>query len=362
MIYRSLFFVLTISLLLTGCDHIQDPAAQPGSWQTLGSAPDIGYFLVTLNGKLYAGQAAPSAADPTRRGFKRLVSIDPRTGAITQQADLPGEPLTSSNFFVVNNKLYAALGTLTGTEDVTGIEKYNPNVYQYDPTTDRWQQVESPEYRFLDFARLTGATTFTYGNKGTLLFGTYRQSSLTTTTTNEPFSYTDGLGWGRSTVTITPTVPIPYANDDNYRYFSVFRQGGFGFVLNNRVYTGGGEKLRAGPGIISDRIARDIWAFRATETVDGKGLDLALEERITTPTADINLTNASQAFVHNNRAYIIGNFREGGGLNGSLISFTPTPNEWKLVMNSPQNLSYGVGLGNRLYFLAGGQLLSYVPE
>lgn len=361
MLRRSHFFLLSLSLLLVGCDHIPDPAAQPGSWQTLGTYSGTPYFLVTLTGNLYAGLSAQNEQDPANKGFKRLVAVDPTTGALTERAVFPGEPLFGASYFVVNNKLYAGLGVQPDNPALPGVAQYNPNFYAYDPTTNSWQQMDAPPKTPSSdptlTTRLTEATSLTYGNKGVVLFGVYRTESLNATANNEPFSYADGLGWGRNTVTLSSAVPIPNANDDLNRYYSVFRRGGFGFTLNNRIYTGGGRAHAAGPTINTDRIARDLWGFTATERVDGKGLDLTLQERITTPSADINLTNASQAFVHNNKAYIIGNI---GSAGGSLISFMP--NEWKLVSNSPQNLSLGAGLGNKLYFLANGQLLSYVPE
>lgn len=353
--------LFALAVLLSGCDHIPTPFPTPGSWQTLRTFTETPLFLVTVNGQLLAGLGSSDPAD--RGGFKRLVSFDPVTGNLTEKAPFPGVAVRNFYYFVLNNKLYAGLGTSPETNPTNAtIELYNPDSYVYDPTTNSWQQISRPPFNSGSdgLPRLAGATAFTYGNKGILLYGTYRFASLNSFTIPlDGAAYTEAAGWAANTTTLFPTPVFSTPNDGSQLLLftrSVYRRGGFGFVLNDRIYTGGGDlpPSLSLVGLSADRFSREMWGFTVTEKADGKALNLTLQEKLTTPSADINLAFASQAFVLGNKAYII------GGLDGSLIRFVP--NEFTKISNVPEALRFGTGLNGKAYFLSQNKLLVYQPE
>ncbi|MEZ0611138.1 hypothetical protein ACAW74_21675 [Fibrella sp. WM1] len=351
--------LLAFALFLSGCDHIQAPPIAPGNWQTLRTFTETPLFLVTVNGQLFAGLASSDPADGG--GFKRLVSFDPVTGSLTEKAPFPGVAIRSFYYFVLNNKLYAGLGVSpeTNTTNAT-IELYNPDSYVYDPTANSWQQISRPPFDTgVDhLPRLAGATAFTYGNKGVLLYGTYRYQSLNSATIPlDGAAYTEAAGWATNTTTLYPTPVFPEPNSGQAQLFirSVYRRGGFGFALNDRIYTGGGDlpPSLTPVGLPANTFSRVMWGFTVTEKANGSALNLTLQEKLETPSDDINLSLASQALVVANKAYIIGN-------GGSLIRFVP--NEFTKISNVPEALRFGTGLNGKAYFLSQNKLLVYQPD
>jgi len=366
--FFSFLFVLGNILLLGGClnDHL-DPQ-QPGGWRTLAELPDsTPFFLVNLKGELYAGTG--NGQYPNL--LTKLWQYDAATNAWKAKKDFPGKLTDGLSYFTMNGKLYVGLSTTGETEPSSnfGLEVYSLNFYEYDPMTDAWKTVASPPtYDILPGVRIgSGAISLNYQQKGVALWGAYRTGGSQHTKYNLGGVVYDAVkGWNKVNVSILGSPGFPQIPDNQIQQQlilnRVMRQNGFGFSVNDRIYSGGGDTRHSS---ISDPfseyrelrievLARELYEYEVTESPES--LDLTVSRAIQTPASDYDLTSARQAFALGQTGYII-------MANGQLFSFTPDTNQWQKFNNLSSPLVVGTGMAGKAYFInQTHQLVEYTPN
>ncbi|WP_138993136.1 hypothetical protein [Larkinella sp. C7] len=356
--YVSFLSLLTLTLFLGGCltDHV-DPS---NAWRTLAGLPTSPpLFMVKMQENLYVGTG--NGTFPSL--LTKLWQYDFTTNSWKPKKDFPGKLESGLTYFTVNDKLYVGLSTTGELNPASSfdLEAYSTDFYEYDPATDDWKTVVLPTPRLG-----TGATCFNFQQKGVSLWGTYRTPANTFVRWNPDGLVYDAIkGWEIATITILGTPTFPLSSDvplNERNLYSVRRKQGFGFSIDNRVYTGGGFVQRSGtldPFYQYDNLqkeveAHDLYEFEGTET--GTGLDLVLSNRFKTPATDYDLTRANQAFALKNTGYIITSV-------GQLISFTPGTSQWHTYNALGNRFFVGTSLNEKAYFInQQNQLLEYTPN
>ncbi|MGV3556516.1 hypothetical protein [Larkinella arboricola] len=284
--------------------------------------------------------------------------------------DFPGKLTDGLSCFTVNNKVYVGLSTTGETEPYFnfGQEVYSKNFYEYDPVTDSWQTIESPpSYDFLAYTRFgDGATSFHYNQKGIVLWGLYRSGSQHYRFNFGGALYDAAKGWNPVSITIPDLPPLPQIHDEQMQKqlmtSRVVRQRGFGFAINNRIYTGGGDTRHSSIGepfsgyedVRKEVLSREFFEFNVTEKPDS--LAMVVSKTLRTPSPDYNLMLARYAFALGQTGYIIMN-------NGQLVSFTPATNQWQKFDALSSPLVLGTDLNGKAYFInQAHQLLEYTPN
>lgn len=120
-------------------------------------------FSIGNYGYIGTGNAGIGTDDLTFFPQKDLWQYDPTADTWTRKADLPGLIRWAATGFAVGGNGYIGLGA-TGACNSCAV--FQNDFWQYDPTTDSWQQIagfEPPARAF--------ATTFSIGNKGYLGLG-----------------------------------------------------------------------------------------------------------------------------------------------------------------------------------------------
>ncbi|MFD1143461.1 hypothetical protein ACFQ4C_20210 [Larkinella insperata] len=339
-------------------DHVSPQ--QPGGWRTLAELPgSTPFFLVNLQGNLYAGTGNGQYPDL----LTKLWQYDAETNSWKSKKDFPGKLADGLSYFTVAGKLYVGFSTTGETDPFAsfGLEVYSSNFYEYDPATDNWKTVAAPPR----YGR--GAISFPLQPYGVALWGTYRNMSSQQTKFNAGGVVYDAVkGWMPVNVTISNLPAIPQITDDRIQSqvmaSRVIRYRGFGFSINNRVYTGGGDTRHSSTvdpfygyeEVRKDVLARELYEFEIAEKPGS--LDLAVSNAIKAPAPDYDLTLASQAFALDQTGYII-------TAHGQLVSFRPASNQWQKFNDLTSPLVVGTGAAGKAYFInQTHQLLEYTPD
>lgn len=136
-----------------------------GSWNQKNSfvgEERYGAFGFSLNNKIYlgGGHVKPFIGSyETEYLFNDFWEYDPATDQWTQKADLPFPKVLDVAYFTINGKGYLTTGVIGETE--THQLLYTNDLWEYDPSLDKWTQKAS----FPGTARL-GGLSFSVANKG----------------------------------------------------------------------------------------------------------------------------------------------------------------------------------------------------
>ncbi|MEP2772416.1 MAG: kelch repeat-containing protein [Fulvivirga sp.] len=148
---------------------------------------------------------------------------DPNSDSWSQVADFPGEARLLASAFSINGKGYVGMGTdLTYPQN----DKFN-DLWEYNPVTDTWTQKAD-----LPSNGRAYCAGFAIGNKGYIGLGTTADSPYTNV--NEFWSYDPTIN--------TWTQETSFPGDP--------RHSPTAFVINNKVYIGGGATAGSGTGLL----------------------------------------------------------------------------------------------------------------
>lgn len=110
-------------------------------WKKLENLPGEGRanaVSFVLNEKIYAGMGTNYNRVDANTIFKDFYEFDPKKGSWTKKNDFPFVPTDQPVSFVLGNKGYFGTGNTPANSPAT-----KNNFYEYDATTDKWKSVAS---------------------------------------------------------------------------------------------------------------------------------------------------------------------------------------------------------------------------
>ncbi len=338
--YRILFLIL--SAVFIGCSQSEAPV---NSWQSLANFPGTNpLFLTSVQNKLIVGQGNANAE------LERLWIYTPETDQWQEISATSVAGLSGFSYFTLNDTFYLGFGRRT-----TSSEPYPSLLYKYDLSSNQWSLI-SGKVTHAIYPGIDEASDFIKDGWGYALFGGSQQRSLNTFPHLDAVRYSpqQGLEPVKVTLVDTPVFSSPHsAYDLALANLSAFRYKGFSFILNNRLYHGGGNPAHLSaftyfqPSELNEVFQHDFFQY---ELLPG---ELRLQKRLSTT---YNLQGSLLGFAFNNEGYV-------ATADGTLIRFTPDSNTWQAVVSAPAAVKAGSVHQNKLYFITGQQQLwCYTPN
>lgn len=338
----SRYLFLLLAVLFLGCSK-SEVSTTP--WKLLAPFPGTHpLFLTTVQNRLLAGQGN------TNSELEKLWLYSPETDQWQEISSSSVAGLSGFSYFTLNDTFFLGFGRRS--EDS---QSYPSLLYSYHLPDHQWTLASSTPTHTL-YPGLHEASNFVKDNWGYALFGGSQQKSLNTFPHLDAVRYAPQQGLQPIKVTIvdTPVFPLPNSAYDLAKAnLSAFRYKGFSFILQDRLYHGGGLPAHNSafvsiqPSELSEVFKHDFFEY---EILPG---ELRLQKRLTTTH---NLQGSLFGFAFDNQGYV-------GTAEGTLLRFTPSGNSWQTVDSAPANLRAGTVLQENLYFLtAQQQLWSYRPH
>ncbi len=338
----SRFLYLLLAVLLLGCSK-SEVTTTP--WKSLAPFPGSNpLFLTSIQNRLLAGQGNANSE------LEKLWLYNPETDQWQEISSASVAGLAGFSYFTLNDAFFLGFGRRSENS-----QSYPSLLYSYQLPNNQWTLASSTPTHTL-YPGLHEASNFTKDNSGYALFGGTQQKSLNTFPHLDAVRYNpqQGLQPVKVTLVDTPVFPLPNsAYDLEKANLSAFRYNGFAFILQDRLYHGGGDPAHPSafvsiqPSELSEVFKHDFFEY---EILPG---ELRLQKRLTT---SYNLQGSLFGFAFDNRGYV-------GTAEGTLLRFTPAEASWQTVDSAPASLQAGTVHQEKLYFLtAQQQLWSYTPH
>jgi alpha-tubulin suppressor-like RCC1 family protein len=265
-------------------------------WTRKNDTPDDVYLTMLGNFTIQTNFSS------TTKGYNLLGNIlmeyDPTTDTWTRKADYPGQSGASSSCFVIGNKVYAGLGSLSISPFWTN------DFWEYDITTNVWTQ----KANFAGAGRAY-ATGFSIGTKGYICLGASGSY------------YNDVWEYDPTADNWTQKANFPGQTRVNCK----------SFTIDNKEYLVGG--LDANYSTLNS-----VWVY--TPETD------SWEEKNSTP---FNIDNTNYyVFAISNKGYIYCN---GDSYTKDMWEYTPGTDQWTLITHYPgiESPLFGFSMGNKAY-------------